>query len=75
MRPFCPILMRAYSLARWLVHDSADAQDMVQEAYLYAWKVFPGFHGGDGCPWILTIARNAWYTWLRNLGCSRRRVR
>ena len=60
-----PHLDAAYNLARWLVHDSADAQDMVREAYLYAWKVFPGFHGGDGRPWILTIVRNTCYTWLR----------
>jgi len=60
-----PHLDAAFNLARWLVRDSADAQDIVQEAYLRAWKGFAGFHGGDGRPWILAIVRNTCYTWLR----------
>ncbi len=61
-----PHLDAAFNLARWLVRNSTDAQDLVQEAYLRAWKGFAGFHGGDARPWILTIVRNTCYTWLRN---------
>jgi RNA polymerase sigma factor (sigma-70 family) len=60
-----PHLDAAFNLARWLVRNSTDAQDLVQEAYLRAWKGFAGFHGGDARPWILTIVRNTCYTWLR----------
>ena len=60
-----PHLDAAFNLARWLVRNSSDAQDLVQEAYLRAWKGFAGFHGGDARPWILTIVRNTCYTWLR----------
>jgi RNA polymerase sigma factor (sigma-70 family) len=61
-----PHLDAAFNLARWLVRNSTDAQDLVQEAYLRAWKGFAGFHGGDGRSWMLTIVRNTCYTWLRN---------
>lgn len=61
-----PHLDAAFNLARWLVRNSTDAQDLVQEAYLRAWKGFAGFHGGDGRSWMLTIVRNTSYTWLRN---------
>jgi len=60
-----PHLDAVFNLARWLVRNSTDAQDLVQEAYLRAWKGFVGFHGGDGRSWILTIVRNTCYTWLR----------
>src|SRR5947209_19047034 len=60
-----PHLDAAYNLARWLVRDDADAQDVVQEAALRAFKFFGGFRGGDGRAWLLTIVRNTCYTWLR----------
>jgi len=53
-----PHLGAAYNLARWLTHDATDAEDVVQEAYLRAFKHFAGFHGGDGRPWLLAIVRN-----------------
>jgi RNA polymerase sigma-70 factor (ECF subfamily) len=55
----------AYNLARWLVHNGHDAEDLVQEAYLRAFKSFDGFRGGDGRAWLLTIVRNTCYTWLQ----------
>ena len=59
----------AYSLARWLVHNEHDAEDLVQEAYLRALKFFSGYYGGDSRAWLLTIVRNTCYTWLqRNRG-------
>ena len=60
-----PHLDAAYNLARWLVRNGTDAEDLVQEAYLRAWKGFSGFRGSDGRGWLLTIVRNTCYTWLR----------
>jgi RNA polymerase sigma-70 factor (ECF subfamily) len=51
-------------LARWLTHQDHDAEDMVQEAYLRAWRSFAGFRGGDGRAWLLATVRNTCYTWL-----------
>src|SRR5689334_16015494 len=55
----------AYNLARWLVRNGADAEDVVQEAYLRAFQYSDGFRGGDARAWLLTIVRNTAYTWLR----------
>lgn len=60
-----PHLSAAYNLARWLTRDETDAEDVVQEAYLRAFKHFGSFQGGDGRPWLLTIVRNTCYTWLQ----------
>ena len=59
-----PHLDAAYNLARWLVRDDQDAQDVVQDATLKALRFFGGFRGGDPRAWLLTIVRNASYTWL-----------
>jgi len=60
-----PHLDAAHNLARWLVRNGTDAEDLVQEAYLRAWKGFAGLRGTDGRSWLLTIVRNTCYTWLR----------
>jgi RNA polymerase sigma-70 factor, ECF subfamily len=60
-----PHLDAAHNLARWLLRNEDDAQDIVQEAYLRALKAFHGFHGSDGRAWLLKIVRNTAYTWLR----------
>jgi RNA polymerase sigma factor (sigma-70 family) len=60
-----PHLNAAYNLARWLVHDANEAEDVVQEAYLRAFKFFGGYYGGDSRAWLLTIVRNTCYTWLQ----------
>jgi RNA polymerase sigma factor (sigma-70 family) len=54
----------AYNLARWLTRDDHDAEDLVQAAYLRAWKFFGGSHMANSRAWLLTIVRNACYTWL-----------
>jgi RNA polymerase sigma factor (sigma-70 family) len=59
-----PHLGAAYNLARWLTRNEHDAQDMVQEASLRAFKFFDGFHGVDARAWLLTTVRNTCYTWL-----------
>ena len=54
----------AYNLARWLARDERDAEDVVQEACLRAFRFFGGFHGGNARAWLLAIVRNTYYTWL-----------
>src|SRR5215471_16019842 len=60
-----PHMDAAYNLARWLLRNEQDAQDVVQEAYLRAFKSFSGFHGSNGRAWLLTIVRNTSYTLLK----------
>src|SRR5437764_1862693 len=60
-----PHLDAAHNLARWLLRNDRDAEDVVQEAYLRAFKSFGGFHGSNGRAWLLTIVRNTAYTLLK----------
>ncbi len=60
-----PHLDAAYNLARWLLHNKADAEDVAQEAVLRAFRFFGSFRGGDGRPWLLTIVRNTCYSYLQ----------
>src|SRR5438552_571158 len=64
-----PHLDAAYNLARWLSRSPADAEDIVQDAMLRAFRGFDGFRGGDAKPWLLAIVRNC----CRNLGAETRR--
>jgi RNA polymerase sigma-70 factor (ECF subfamily) len=59
-----PHLNAAHTLAYWLVRNRADAEDIVQDAYIRALRAFASFRGGDIRPWLLTIVRNAAYRWL-----------
>jgi RNA polymerase sigma-70 factor, ECF subfamily len=61
-----PHMQAAFNLAFWLVRSHADAEDVVQEAYLRAFRAFDGFRGADLRPWLLAIVRNAAYRWLSN---------
>jgi RNA polymerase sigma-70 factor (ECF subfamily) len=68
-----PHLDAARNLARWLLRNDRDSEDVVQEAYLRAFKSFGGFHGSNGRAWLLTIVRNTSYTLLkknRAIDCS-----
>ena len=60
-----PHLETAYNLARWLTRNDQDAEDVVQEASLRAFKYWKGFSGHDCRPWLLAIVRNTYYSWLR----------
>ena len=53
-----PHLNAAHNLARWLMRNDGDAEDLVQESYLRAFRFFEGFQGGDGRAWLLAIVRN-----------------
>ena len=59
-----PHLADAYALARWLTGDRADAEDVVQEACLRAFRGIGGFAGVNPRAWLLTIVRHAAYSWL-----------
>lgn len=59
-----PHLDAAYNLARWLTRNDHDAEDVVQEAYLRAYRFLDGFRGTDGRPWLLAVVRNTACTWL-----------
>jgi RNA polymerase sigma-70 factor, ECF subfamily len=61
-----PHLDAAYNLAHWLTRNDTDAEDVVQEAYLRAFRFFGGFHGADGRSWLLAIVRNTCYTWMQH---------
>lgn len=59
-----PHLDAAVNLARWLLRNRADAEDVAQEAMLRAYRFFEQFRGGDARAWLLQIVRNSCYTWL-----------
>ena len=61
-----PHLRTAYRLARALVRNEHDAQDVVQEASLRAFRYFRTFTGGSGRAWFLRIVRNTCYDWRRH---------
>ena len=60
-----PHLDDCYRLARWLTGNRADAEDVVQEACLDAFRGIMGFNGSHPRAWVLTIVRHAAYRWLR----------
>lgn len=60
-----PLMNDAYNLARWLMQNEHDARDMVQEAYLRAFKFFSGVRGETGRAWLLRIVRNVCYDHLK----------
>src|SRR5207247_5997950 len=49
----------------WLTRNDHDAEDLVQESYLRAFKFFGSFQGANARGWLLTIVRNTCYTWFR----------
>ena len=67
-----PHLDDAYTLARYLLRDEHDAQDVVQEAALRALRYFDGYGGGDPRAWLLAIVRNCVIDWQRRTRGDRR---
>jgi RNA polymerase sigma factor (sigma-70 family) len=60
-----PHLGDAYTLARWITGNRADAEDIVQDACLRAFRAIRSFDGGSKRAWVLTIVRHTAYSWLR----------
>ena len=60
-----PHIDDAYRLAHWLTGNSTDAEDVVQDASLRAFRAIRGFAGGSGRAWLLSIVRNTAYSWMR----------
>ena len=58
-----PHLDAAYRLARWLIRNEHDAEDIVQEASLRALRYFQTFAGRNGRAWFLRIVRNTCWSW------------
>jgi RNA polymerase sigma-70 factor (ECF subfamily) len=56
-----PHLDAAFNYARWFTRSEADAEDVVQDACVRAFKFFSSFRGDDARSWLLTIVRNTWY--------------
>jgi len=59
-----PHLGDAYALARWITGNRADAEDVVQDACLRAFRAIRSFANGSARAWVLTIVRNTAYTWI-----------
>jgi RNA polymerase sigma-70 factor (ECF subfamily) len=60
-----PHLDDAYTLACYLLRNEHDAQDVVQDASLRAFRYLDGYRGGDARAWFLAIVRNCCLTWQR----------
>ena len=63
-----PHLDAAYRLARWIMRNEHDAEDVVQEASLRAFRYFRTFTGGNGRAWFLRIVRNTGCGWRGHSG-------
>jgi RNA polymerase sigma factor (sigma-70 family) len=64
-RVVIPFLPDALATARWLTGNRADAEDVVQEACLKAFRAITTFAGGNPRAWVLAIVRNTAYSWLQ----------
>ena len=60
-----PHLDAAFNLARWLLRNRTDAEDVTQDAVVRAYRAFGTYRSGNARAWLLQIVRNACFTWLR----------
>jgi RNA polymerase sigma-70 factor, ECF subfamily len=60
-----PHMRAGYNLARWLLRNDHDAEDVTQEAIVRAFRFFDGFTGDNPRAWLLTVVRNSAYTFLQ----------
>jgi len=66
-RVVMPHLADAFALARWIAGNRSDAEDIVQEACLRAFRAIAQFAGGNPRAWTLTIVRNTAHTWMSKM--------
>ncbi|MDE1997114.1 MAG: sigma-70 family RNA polymerase sigma factor [Rhizobiaceae bacterium] len=66
-RTIVPHMDAAYNFARFLSRDADAAQDIVQDAFLRAYRSFDGFRGGDARAWLFTIVRNCYFAWIQDI--------
>src|ERR1700761_7503844 len=69
-----PHLDAAYNFARYLSRDATAAEDIVQEAFLRAFRAFPTWRGGSSKAWLFAIVRNCFLNWAAGQGGSARVV-
>jgi RNA polymerase sigma-70 factor (ECF subfamily) len=69
-----PHLDAAFNYARWLTRNEADAEDVVQDAYVRALRFFPSLRGENARAWLLTIVRHTWYARCSPRGVHEMRV-
>jgi RNA polymerase sigma-70 factor (ECF subfamily) len=60
-----PRIDEGYRLARWLTGSATDAEDVMQEACIKAYRAIESFAEGNARAWFLTIVRNVAYSWLQ----------
>src|SRR5262249_11886802 len=60
-----PHIDEAYRLAHWLTGNRTDAEDVVQDASMRAFRAIRNYAGGNARSWVLSIVRNTAYSWLR----------
>src|SRR5438270_13234694 len=60
-----PHMRAGYNLARWLLRNDHDAEDVTQEAIVRAFRFFDGFSGDNARAWLLTVVRNSAYSFLQ----------
>jgi RNA polymerase sigma factor (sigma-70 family) len=59
-----PHIDEAYRLAHWLTGNRTDAEDVVQDASMRAFRAIRNYGGGSARSWVLSIVRNTAYSWL-----------
>jgi RNA polymerase sigma factor (sigma-70 family) len=64
-RLLLPHLDAAYAFARYLCRDATAAEDVVQDAYLRAFRGFHGYRGGDAKAWLFAVVRSSFLDWAR----------
>jgi RNA polymerase sigma factor (sigma-70 family) len=67
-RAMGPHLRAAWNLARWLVRDPSDAEDVLQEAFMRAFRHFETFRGNGARSWLLAIVRNSCWSFIARRG-------
>ena len=61
-----PHMQAAFNLAHWIVRNREEAEDVVQDAYVRAFRAFSDFRGTSAKPWLLAIVRNVAYRAVQN---------